>query len=407
MGLDIARSLGRRGIPVYGMDDNQTVVGGKSRFCQLINSPSPVEDENGFIDFMLDFARRQEQRPVFYPVSDDMVLLASRHRDALQEYYDYVMPPHKQMSQLLSKGGLSQVAERIGLPTPQAFTPQSRDELHRGADRLSYPVLLKPVESSYWHTAEIADLLRENLISGRPKVIVCETPDALLRQYDRISLYDNRMIVQEVVPGPMANLVYFCFYLNRESVPLGTFAGRKIRVLPLHYGSASYVQSFFDPELEEVALDFLKQIGFQGLGGLEFKRDARDGRYKLIEFNLRFGMWDGLGARCGVDNAYLAYCDALGLSVEPQRRYRENVSWVDWQRDVRAFFALRGGHELSLGAWLESLRGEKMWAIYSLEDPWPGIEFTLDVVITFLRRLTMALGKFLRNAGARGSARHA
>ena len=41
MGLDIARSLGKRGIPVYGFDWDPKVVGAKSKYCQLVLCPDP------------------------------------------------------------------------------------------------------------------------------------------------------------------------------------------------------------------------------------------------------------------------------------------------------------------------------------------------------------------------------
>ena len=128
------------------------------------------------------------------------------------------------------------------------------------------------------------------------------------------------------------------------------------------------MQSRHDAELERISLDLLRAIGFRGLGGIEFKRDARDGRYKLIEFNARYGMWDSLGMRCGVDIPWAAYRDALGEPVEPQRSYRTGVKWVDLQRDARAFLEYRARGQLSFAGWLRSLLGEKDWAIFDRRD---------------------------------------
>jgi predicted ATP-grasp superfamily ATP-dependent carboligase len=91
-------------------------------------------------------------------------------------------------------------------------------------------------------------------------------------------------------------------------------------------------------------------------------------------------MWDGLGVRCGVDTPYVAYRDTLHMPVEPQRTYRENVIWVDWQRDLRAFWMYHKQERLTLSQWLRSLRGEKMWAIYSKEDWKPGVAFTFNML---------------------------
>jgi predicted ATP-grasp superfamily ATP-dependent carboligase len=72
------------------------------------------------------------------------------------------------------------------------------------------------------------------------------------------------------------------------------------------------------------------------------------------------------------------------MPVEPQLRYREGVIWVDWQRDVRAAFAYWQKGQLSVGRWLRSLQGEKMWAVYSADDWRPGVAFTIGLVSKLL-----------------------
>ncbi len=91
-------------------------------------------------------------------------------------------------------------------------------------------------------------------------------------------------------------------------------------------------------------------------------------------------MWDGLGDLCGVDLAYLAYCDALNLPVDIDNSYQDGIIWVDWQRDTRAAIEYIRKGELTLGEWLQSLKGKKMWAIYSKDDWRPGVAFTFSLL---------------------------
>jgi D-aspartate ligase len=393
MGLDIARSLGKRGIPVYGVDSDPKAPGRFSKYIRFVQGPDPHESETEYVQFLLDLGGRLGERAVLYPLSDRHVLIASRHRARLQEYFEFVMPAHQVMERLTTKDGLQAVAQETGILSPQTFHANGDSRtIAEIAARVRYPVILKPTESTYWHTPEIAGKLRSGLLSGRPKVVRCDSPAELQEAYQRIAAHDSRLVVQEVVPGEDSRLVYFSFYLDRDSEPLAIFAGRKLRVIPTGFGSASYVRSFYDEELEDTALKLLSAVGYQGLGGLEFKRDPRSGAYQLIEFNTRFGMWDGLGARCGVDLAYVAYRDALRLPVEPVFHYRQGVIWVDWQRDLRAAIEYRHKGELSFGDWLRSLRGEKMWAIYSKDDWRPGAAFTLDLLHKLWDRLVGTAG---------------
>lgn len=366
--LGIARSLGRRGILVYGIDVDPFAYGMASRYVKPCFLPAAHDSEENRLQFLLDLGKKLDDKAVLFPVSDDTVMLCSQYRDELQKYYLYVIPEHKTITGLLTKDGLHRTAQALGIPDPQMFQVNNNDDVERIAGQLPYPVIIKPAYSPSWLRPEISSLLRESVFGGTPKVALCKDAQGLLETYRKIAFYDSRIIIQEVIPGEDKRLVYFCFYLDRRSRPLAVFAGEKLRVLPVGFGSASFVRSFYDPKLEEISLKLLSGTAYQGLGGVEFKRDSRDERYKLIEFNARLGMWDCLSGRCGIDIPYIAYCDALERPVIAQNQYRQGVLWVDFQRDVRAFLIYRHRGQINFMTWLRSLMGEKDWAIYSQDD---------------------------------------
>ena len=146
------------------------------------------------------------------------------------------------------------------------FRLESPEEAQAIAGQLPYPVIIKPVFSPSWQNPEVRALLRPSLLGGGPKVVLCENETELLAAYRKIAAHDPRMIVEEVIPGEDSNLLYFCFYLDRDSRPLATFAGQKLRLLPVGFGSASFVQSLYDPELERIGLDLLGKIPLPGSG---------------------------------------------------------------------------------------------------------------------------------------------
>jgi len=381
MGLDIARSLSAKGIRVFGIDTETRIPGRHSNALTFVHCPfSEKAEEEKFIGFLEEFGASLGTPAVLYPLSDRHVLLCSQYRERLSPYYTYVMAPHKTMIDLTTKDGLDAVSREFSIPAPVTFFLSADTDIRDVAAKVPFPAILKPTESTYWHTQEITQLLRKGLFQGRAKVIECHTADELVAAFEMIAEYDPRMIVQEVIPGEDGRLVYGAFYVDRESKPLGYFSGRKHRVIPTGFGSASFVETFDDPALRELVFRILSGTKYAGLGGLEFKQDPRDGEYKLIEFNTRFGMWDGLGARVGVDLPYISYRDALGLPVEPQLEFRQGMKWVDWQRDLRAFLDYHRKGELTFGQWWSTLSGPKMFAIYSWADLRPGLAFTLELV---------------------------
>jgi len=371
--LGIARSLGRRGIPVYGIDQDPGEIGMASKYLTACPLPNADPSDENRLQFLIDLGKKLGEPAVLFPVSDNDVILCSRERGELQNYYTYVMPDHQTVTDLLTKDGLHRVAQACGIPHPQMISISCDSDVERIADGLRYPLIIKPVFSPSWLDPEIIEMLREGPLGGFPKVAVCQSAEELLETHRKIARYDPCMIFQEIIPGEDERLVYFCFYLDRQSRPLAIFAGRKERVLPVGFGSATYVRSFRDPELEKISYQLLSGIRYQGLGGVEFKKDPRDEQYKLIEFNARYGLWDSLSIRCGIDAPYIAYRDALGLPVDAQSDYREGVLWIDSQRDLRASMIYNRRGQLKFGDWLRSLRGEKDWAIYAPDDWKPAL----------------------------------
>jgi len=387
MGLDIARILSSRGVKVYGVDHNRNIPGRFSNSCEYVYCPFSEKEGDKYISFFEEFGSTLTEKAVLYPLSDEHVYLFSRYRDKLNKYFSYVMPEHALVERLITKDGLYSIVCKHSIPAPRTFFVYNEKSFNSVSEELIYPAIIKPEESAFWHSEEAGRLLRKGLFAGRPKVVYCRDWQELRVAFNQIALIDPRVVIQEVIPGEDKNLIYTAFYCNSQSEVLGYFSGRKYRVIPKGFGSASYVKSYDDPELKEVVIKFLKDINYQGLGGIEFKRDSRDGIYKIIEFNPRFGMWDGLSAYCGVNLPEIAYRDALGLEAEKKLSFQSDIIWVDWQRDIRAFFEYRSAGKLTFWQWLNSLLGKKVVAIYSFSDWKPGVFFTLSLLWKFGQRM--------------------
>jgi predicted ATP-grasp superfamily ATP-dependent carboligase len=230
----------------------------------------------------------------------------------------------------------------------------------------------------------------KQIAGGSEKSIVAATPEALIAAYAEISKVDADVIITEVIPGDDRNLLYFAFYRSADG-RIWHISGRKERVTPVHFGSASYVVSIQHPELERISIDFLERLNYQGLGGIEFKTDSRDGKLKLIELNARFGLWDALGQYCGVDTAYIAYLDAIGEKLPPPRAARAGVKWISIARDFGALRGYRRDGVLGFREWARTLTGEKMWAVWAWDDPMPAVTATMRFSRRVFRPAVQAL----------------
>jgi hypothetical protein len=91
---------------------------------------------------------------------------------------------------------------------------------------------------------------------------------------------------------------------------------------------------------------------------VEFKRDPRDGRFKLMEVNPRLWLWHGLAAALGVDFARITYLDLLGRRSAPVTTEGKDGRWA---------ITLLAGESPAVP------RLPYVEAVFSFDDPKPGV----------------------------------
>lgn len=154
----------------------------------------------------------------------------------------------------------------------------------------------------------------------------------------------------------------------------------------------------WNPEVAGVGLKFLQGAGIRGLGCVEFKRDARNGRLVLIECNHRLTAATELLRAAGADLALFSYNRLLGRPTPPMEPYRLGISfWVPGV-DLRAMLAYRRAGELSARAWARSVIGRQRFPVASIDDARP-------LAGAIARRLRRAPTSIAKRRGA-GRAKH-
>ncbi len=384
-GLSMMRDFTMHGIPVVGIDPKPGRIGFFTKYGRKFLCPDPLTAESELLGFLHRLGEDLPGGGVLFPTSDSFVLFVSKHRDNLSRYFGFAMPDRTIIEKLVSKRGLVEIADQADFPIPATDFPASRGEAMNLSSRVEYPIIIKPEFSRSWYDEQIYP------ITMGSKVMKIHSADELLKTYELLSKVDSRLVFQEIIPGGDDQLFYFASYMDENGKPLAVFAGRKLRLMPIHFGSATYVESFHDRKLEEKCIHLLRTCKYRGLSGIEVKRDPRDGQYKLIEINARFGLWDALGTKCGVDLSFVAFQDILGNSVKPILTYRTGVKWISFENDIRAFIHYRRENSLQFRRWISSWKGKKEWAVLSWRDPMPAIRMFLHMINVGVRHITDAI----------------
>ncbi|HEY6835383.1 MAG TPA: hypothetical protein VI142_02835 [Gaiellaceae bacterium] len=293
-GLAAIRSLGRAGLKVYAVDHRRSALGFRSRYARPLLSPDP-QDEEAFVAFLAEL-ELETPAPVF-PTHDEPLNAIARAGERLAERLLFPFPQWEVLQRIQSKRSQLEAAERAGIAVPRwAATPEAADEL-------GYPVLVKPSSTEGFKRR-----------FGR-QAFRCESRAEVERAWAETAEYEP--LVQELIPGGDEELYTLGSYLAADGDPLGLFCGRKLRQTPPGVGTCRVGEALWVEEVVDQGLRFLRELGHTGLSQVEFKRDPRDGSYRLMEINPRLWQWHGLAAACGVDFPRIAYEDLVGERPQP------------------------------------------------------------------------------------------
>jgi D-aspartate ligase len=330
-GLAAIRSLGRAGIRVLAVDHRKSALGFRSRYAERFLSPDPFTDERRFVNFV-----RALGEVVVFPTHDDSLNAIAEYADDLEVLTPF--PAWEVLERLQSKRVQLETAQTAGVDIPALDPP-------------TFPVIVKP------------DRPIEFKRRYKRQAFRCETPAELEDALAKTEEFGA--IVQEFVPGGDDTLYTVGSYIARNGKPLGVFCGRKLRQTPPGIGTCRVGEAVWVPEVVDAALKLLAAFEYHGLSQVEFKRDERDGRFRLMEINPRLWQWHGLATACGVDLPRIAYADLVG---EPASDAQMNGDGKRW-----AITLLPGERPAPQ-------RPPYVDAVFAVHDPKPGLVHLARVV---------------------------
>jgi D-aspartate ligase len=349
-GLAAIRSLGRAGIAVLAVDHRPSALGFPPRYARAVPSPDPAVEPEAYVETLA----RQEPG-VLLPTHDPPLNAVARFRDRL-DGFRFPFPEWDVLERIQDKRHQLEAAVAAGVEVPETRHPGSATEARAAADELGYPVLVKP--------AEPVGFKRR---FGR-QAFRLERPAEVERAY--ADAEEFAPMVQELIPGGDDELYSVGSYLREDGEPLGLFSGRKLQQVPPGVGTARVGESVWVQEVVDAGLRLLKALGFHGISQVEFKRDPRDGRFKLMEVNPRLWQWHGLAVACGVDLPLIAYRDLAGEDVA--------VASMNGQRRVWAI-SLMPGERPAVP------RGPYVDAVFARDDLKPGLVLASRVLRSAFR----------------------
>jgi len=365
--LAVARSLGRRGIAVAFLGDVHSIAAA-SRYVQHLGVWKGVREPDP-LAVVLDFAQMHKLDGwVILPAADFEVQLVAEARDALAARFFPLGMDWQALSVLNEKARLYALAESLGLDYPRVYP------CNASPAALTYPVVVKPSST--------------HALNALTKAKAWQANDAA--QFARMQSEASALmgpegfVVQQRIPGDGLTQLSYAGLWDRGQEICGMTA-RRLRQFPLDFGTSPYVQSIDLPDVAEEARRLLEAVGYTGLVEVEFKRDPRDGRLKLLDVNTRIWAWIGLGDAVGLDFAGMAFALARGMAMPKAARPQYGPAW---RRAVPNMLSsvqdlMRNGRPGL--APVRAILGPAQSAIFAMDDLRPALA---DLPIQVRRRLS-------------------
>lgn len=366
IGLSVMRCLGKEGIHTVAVDySDENAYATKSKYCsERLISPHYKKETKAFIEFLIDYARKQSSPPVLMPCHDSYVEVIDEYLDELREYYLIPQTEKGLYTKTMDKEMLHQLAIQNGMAVPETLGTSEENLLEKVDEVIKYPCLVKPTDSPTFVSI------------FRRKLFKVHNREELMDALEKSKQADQEVIIQRIIPGFDDHMYTFDAYLNQDAKVTHWVTCNKFRQYPINFGASVYTGQKYVPELYEIGSKFLESIGFKGFVEIEFKKDAETGKFYLIELNVRTTNLNNLLYKVGVNFPYIAYRELTGNPVPPKAIKRDTglVFWYAYE-DILAIRDYIKTGQLTRSGVIKSLFKSKAHAIWDMSDPKPALSY--------------------------------
>ncbi len=368
--LETVRSLGALGlhsrVAVAAPYLPYSALAARSRWCAgALCLPEPWGAQR-WVEALSRSVRRDE---VLVPVATNAVIQVAAHRGRFPGAVAPI-PSVETIRRVNHRPSLLEIARRAGVPAPKTYPVRSHEDLPAlAADPLlRWPLVVKVCDD--------AGLF----VGPEARYRIVHDAVALDRAYRDLFARKAFPMVQEFIPGDGWG-VSLLFGAGGEV--LARVVHRRTLEYPARGGPSARCETARWPDLEEAAIALLREVSWVGPAQVEFRRDARDGSFRLLEVNPR--LWGSLplARMAGVNLVGMWYRMGLGERVAPAPPAPAGIRL--------RFAAMEWASALGQGTWRARLGAVARAAsaalgatvrdgIESASDPGPGTCYRADLL---------------------------
>jgi D-aspartate ligase len=378
--LAVARTLGRLGVPVYAIvEDGYTPLASSRYLTSTFVWDSWPSDSESFLKSISAIAGFIARPAIIIPMDDLSAIFVAENAAALARWFLLPHVPLQIPRRLANKASFHALCAEVGMPTARSVVPQSIEDVATFANGTQFPVVVKAIEQ--WR-----------LLNNRFSVKVFKTPEELFAFYEGLVYRERQgLMIQEYIPGD--DWVSHGYYNSEKNIRV-TFTGRKLLGYPADAGSTARGLSLGNETLRCVCERFLNAASYSGIIDIDWRKDERDGQYKILDCNPRVGqnfrMFEN-GA--GIDVVRAQHLDMSGRHIDCSEMIEGRVFIVESSYMLQF---LRnptwGALKADASPYLQPKGSELAW--WSRDDPWPFFVMSMRLLIRTLGRAFRHIANF-------------
>ena len=303
--LTVIRSLGRADYHVIaGVDETHSFIGSSRYTAEEWQHPGAETGESEFLAALDDFLDRNDDRLLIYPTGDNQISCIARNLDQLRTTVRVVMPDAQTALRCQNKSDVYELNQRLGIPQPEFARAFDCSEIQSIVERIGYPCVVKPNNSSAPFFGEKAIIVRS---LEQLKTSIPDWPEG-----------NEHLLVQKYASGDR----HTCHFVAVDGEILTYFEFKILRT-DREDGTGYLVEGVSveaTPKLRDYCQALATELEYCGVGSAQFLVDDTSGSVSFLEINPR------LGASCALP--YYCGCDLPKMAVEVAER--EPGATVEW-----------------------------------------------------------------------------
>lgn len=246
--------------------------------------------EETFLEVINNYAKNSEYKKILLVSTNETYTeYISKNKEKLNKKFVYNLPSIEIIKTLTNKENFYKTYENSKLTFPKTiYFDAKKDKIE--SIKIQFPLVLKP-----------ANVVKYNhvVFVGKNKIYKIDNQSELEKTINIIknSEYDDRLIIQEFIPGDDSYLFDSVVYADKNSkCKIISFAqiGMQERTKSMVGNAALLINGFntFDGNVDKQInniISFIEKIGYIGFAEIDMKYDYRDKIFKVLEINARQG----------------------------------------------------------------------------------------------------------------------